>query len=70
METDLGNLNFPARKPLQVKLRKGWNKVILKLPYITYPTQNRPSKWQFTFVFTTPDGRHAAKGLVYSSVLR
>lgn len=70
METDLGNLNFPARKPLQVKLRKGWNKVLLKLPYITYPTQNRPNKWQFTFVFTTPDGRHAAKGLVYSSVLR
>lgn len=64
-EAVLGNLNFPARTPLPVTLRAGWNKVLIKLPWV-YAGQQRPSKWQFTFVFTTPDGRSEASGLIYS----
>ena len=67
-EKDLGNLNFPGREPLPVTLHEGWNKVLLKCPYINIGRDNgnRPNKWQYTFVFTTLDGRHAVEGLVYS----
>lgn len=67
-EKDLGNLNFPGREPLRVQLHEGWNKVLLKCPYINIGGGggNRPNKWQYTFVFTTLDGRHAVDGLIYS----
>lgn len=67
MEQPLGNVNFSARPPLPVTLRKGWNLMLLKLPVgaFTIP-QVRLNKWMFTCVFTTPDGRHAAPGLRYS----
>ena len=64
-ETELRNENFPARKPIKVQLRKGWNKVFLKLPYIAAPGV-RLNKWMFTFVLTVPDGRKAIDGVVYS----
>ena len=64
-ETELRNENFPARKPVKVQLRKGWNKVFLKLPYIAAPGV-RLNKWMFTFVLTVPDGRKAIDGVVYS----
>ncbi len=65
-ETPLGNENFAARKPLPVTLRKGWNRVFLKLPVGEFSTPDvRLVKWMFTVVFTTPDGRDAAD-LVYS----
>lgn len=68
LESELGNLNFPARQPVRVKLHKGWNKVLLKCPYVRIAggSGNRPNKWQFTFVFTTLDGTHAVDGLIYS----
>lgn len=66
MEVDLGNLNFPTRRPVSVRLRRGWNKVLLKLPYVSVAGQCRPNKWQFTFVLTTQDGRQAVPGLIYS----
>lgn len=66
-EVSLGNENFPAREPIQVQLHKGWNSVLLKLPVGQFSQrETRLVKWMFTFVFTTPDGRHAAPGLIYS----
>lgn len=59
------NENFPARKPAVVCLKKGWNKVLLKLPYINVP-QVRLNKWMWTFVFTDLEGRDAVDGLIYS----
>ena len=64
-ETPLGNVNFPARQPLQVQLKAGWNKVLLKLPWVN-AGQQRTAKWQYTFVFTTLDGKKEIEGLVYS----
>ena len=67
LEAELGNLNFPARDPLKVQLHAGWNKVLLKLPFINIGNPNgRANKWQYTFVFTTLDGSHAVDGLIYS----
>lgn len=68
-ETPLGNENCVARPPLPVKLHKGWNKVLLKLPVGKFRTPEvRLVKWMFTFVFVTPDGSKAVDGLVYSPV--
>ena len=64
-EAELENENFPARPPVRVRLRKGWNKVLLKLPYVATPGI-RLNKWMFTFVLTTPDGHKALDGIVYS----
>lgn len=66
-EISLSNENFTARDPIPVKLHKGWNKVLIKLPVGEFRTpETRLVKWMFTFVFTTPDGRNAAPGLIYS----
>lgn len=64
-ETDLGNENFTARTPLPVKLNQGWNKVLIKLPYIAAPGV-RLNKWSFTFVLTDTEGRNAIDDLIYS----
>jgi len=66
-ETALGNENCTARTPLPVRLEKGWNKVLLKLPVGRFSTpETRLVKWMFTAVFVTPDGSEAAEGLIYS----
>lgn len=64
-EVDLGNENFTARPPEQIKLRKGWNKVFIKLPYVNADGV-RLNKWMFTFVLTDTEGRNALDGLIYS----
>ena len=64
-EVDLKNENFTARKPLQVTLQKGWNKVFIKLPYVT-ANGVRLNKWMFTFVLTDLEGKNAVEGLIYS----
>lgn len=66
-EIVLGNENLTARPPIDVRLNKGWNKVLLKLPIgkFTRP-EVRLQKWMFTFVFVTPDGQNAVDGLIYS----
>ncbi|MBO7193053.1 MAG: family 20 glycosylhydrolase [Bacteroidaceae bacterium] len=64
-EVDLKNENFTARKPLQVTLKEGWNKVFIKLPYVG-ASGVRLNKWMFTFVLTDLDGKNAVEGLVYS----
>lgn len=64
-ETDLRNENFTMRAPEQIKLKKGWNKVFIKLPYVTADGV-RLNKWMFTFVLTDTEGRNALDGLIYS----
>ena len=64
-EVDLKNENFTARKPVQVTLKQGWNKVFIKLPYVG-ASGVRLNKWMFTFVLTDLDGKDAIEGLIYS----
>lgn len=64
-EVPLRNENFTARKPTAVSLRAGWNKVLIKLPYVNAPGV-RLNKWLFTFVITDLDGRDAMPDLIYS----
>ena len=64
-EVDLKNENFTARTPLQVTLKQGWNKVFIKLPYVS-ASNVRLNKWMFTFVLTDLEGKNAVEGLVYS----
>lgn len=63
-EVTLKNENFAARKPIAVQLKKGWNKVFLKLPYVN--AGYRLDKWMFTFVLTDLEGIAAVDGLIYS----
>ncbi len=66
-EIAMGNENFAAREPLPITLHEGWNTVMIKLPIGKFSApETRIAKWMFTCVFTTPDGRHAAPGLIYS----
>lgn len=66
-EIALGNENCVIRKPLTAELRKGWNKIFIKLPVGKFSTPEvRLVKWMFTVVFVTPDGEQAAEGLIYS----
>ena len=65
-EISLKNENAVAREPIKVNLKKGWNKVLLKLPVAGFSSKEiRLEKWMFTFLFVTPDGRDAAPGLIY-----
>ena len=65
-ETALGNENFESRPPMEVVLKKGWNKVIWKLPIGAFMTEEvRLVKWMFTTVFVTPDGEKAVDNLIY-----
>lgn len=64
-EVDLRNENFTARKPVEITLDKGWNKVFIKLPYVAADGV-RLNKWMFTCVFTDLNGENAVEGLVYS----
>ena len=66
-EVNLGNENFPAREPIPISLNAGWNKVLLKLPYVN-ASNIRLNKWMFTFVLTDATGRHALEGITYSPI--
>lgn len=66
-EITLKNENFTARPLPTLTLQEGWNKVLLKLPVGAFSiSQVRLVKWMFTFVFVTPDGRHAIDNIIYS----
>ena len=66
-EIPLGNENLAVRQPIPVRLHKGWNSLLLKLPVGQFNTpQVRLVKWMFAATFTTPDGREAARGIRYS----
>ena len=64
-EVDLLNENFTAREPIAVTLKQGWNKVFIKLPYVS-ANGIRLNKWMFTCVFTDKQGKNAVEGLIYS----
>ncbi|WP_461826892.1 family 20 glycosylhydrolase [Dysgonomonas sp.] len=65
-EIPLTNENFQSRPPIPVRLNKGWNKVLLKLPAGQFSTNEvRLVKWMFTCVFVTPAGNQIEK-LIYS----
>ena len=64
-EVPLKNENFTERAPVSIQLQQGWNKVFLKLPYVS-ASNVRLNKWMFTFVITDIEGRNALDGLIYS----
>ncbi len=65
-EVDLLNENFTARPVTTISLNAGWNKVLIKLPYISLnSTTVRLNKWMFTFVLTDLEGKNAAD-VIYS----
>lgn len=61
----LTNENFTARPATPIHLKKGWNRVFMKLPHASNGGTGR-DKWQFTFVVTDPTGTDALEGLIYS----
>lgn len=64
-EINLSNENFASRPPVVVHLKKGWNKVLVKLPYIVAKGV-RLNKWMFTFALTDLNGRDALADIIYS----
>lgn len=65
-ELPLGNENAVSRPPFSIKLNKGWNSVLLKLPIGRFSTEEvRLQKWMFAVFFVTPDGKEAVEGLIY-----
>ena len=64
-ETDLLDANFTGRKPVCITLEKGWNKVLIKLPY--KETKGiRLNKWMFTFVITDLSGKETLSDIIYN----
>lgn len=67
-EITLGNENMVVRDPIEVTLKKGWNKVLIKLPIGKFSIPEvRLTKWMFAAAFVTKDGKKAAPGLIYST---
>lgn len=63
----LGNENCVSRLPIKVLLKKGWNKIWLKLPIGNFSTPEvRLQKWMFTVAFVTLDGQEAIPNLIYN----
>ncbi len=66
-EIPLSNENMVSRDPRPVKLKQGWNKVLVKLPVAGFTSAEvRLVKWMFEAAFVTMDGRDRAPGLIYS----
>ncbi len=66
-EITLKNENAVSRPPITVDLKKGWNKVLLKLPVGKFSTPEiRLVKWSFTCIFVTQDGRNGVDNLIYN----
>ena len=61
----LTNENLTARPVTHIKLRRGWNKVLMRLPHVDNGGTGR-DKWQFTFVVTDTKGENALDGIFYS----
>ncbi|MVM42071.1 hypothetical protein GO730_37750 [Spirosoma sp. HMF3257] len=61
---------YENRQPKSVSLKKGWNKVLIKLPIGEFRTDTyRLGKWMFTCVFVKPVNNQleAVDGLIYST---
>ena len=67
-ESLLLNENMTARPPVLLQLKKGWNKVFIKLP--NNPDGGvRLNKWMFTFVVTDIQGRNALDNIIYNPTI-
>lgn len=64
-ETDLLDANFTGRRPVRITLEKGWNKVLIKLPYKEIKGI-RLNKWMFTFVITNLSGKETLSDIIYN----
>ena len=70
LDIPLRNENAASRQPIPVTLRKGWNKLLLKLPCGRFDAsaETRLVKWMFSAVFVTPhDDTRALPGISYSA---
>ncbi len=67
LETPYTDENFWVREPITVNLSRGWNKILLKMPVgsFTFP-KARLTKWMFTALIVSADGRSIPEGLAYS----
>ena len=60
-QVPFGNENAAGRPVQPLRLQKGWNEILVKLPVGAFSTpETRLVKWMFTCALTTPDGRSAA----------
>jgi len=68
IETPLTEEGYFYRPPVKVELKKGWNKVLIRLPFGTWKGDNGQRKWFFNCVPVTWDGTHYREvdGLEYS----
>lgn len=65
-EIPLGNENATARPPLEIQLRKGWNRVLIKLPITRFRLPEvRLNKWMFTAAFIDLEDKEALDGISY-----
>ncbi len=51
-EIPLSDEGYEYREPAKIKLKKGWNYILLKLPITTFKGKDwqNPVKWMFTFI--------------------
>lgn len=67
LETPYFDENWWVRKPIPITLHKGWNKILLKMPVGNFTSpQTRLTKWMFSALIVTPDGKSVPPGLIYS----
>lgn len=57
LEKPLVDEGYTFRKPTKIRLKKGWNSVLLKLPVKDFKGKDwqNPEKWMFTFVEVQPE---------------
>jgi hypothetical protein len=66
-EISLRNENWEGKNPIPISLKKGWNKLLLKMPVGEFTSEEvRLVKWMFNAVIVTPDGKEALDGIIYS----
>ncbi len=67
LETPYTNENMWSRPPAGIRLIKGWNSLVIKVPVGRFSTpETRLVKWMFTAMIVTPDGREQLQGILYS----
>ncbi|MFO7617117.1 MAG: family 20 glycosylhydrolase [Bacteroidales bacterium] len=67
LETPYVDENYWMREPIPVNLSKGWNKILLKMPVGRFTSpQARLTKWMFTALIVSADGRSVPEGLIFS----
>jgi hypothetical protein len=65
-EITLKNENASARKPIEVVLNKGWNRILIKLPVGEFSTpETRLVKWMFTCSITNIEGTDQPEDIIY-----